>query len=111
VTESWESHALSDALPVDVARRMCARRAAGWRGRHVRPERPREGADRGLVGIVVWSARGADGGVEPVGTATVRWPTPDAAEATLTEVSWPRTRDEADLWRTIEELAGQPIPR
>jgi hypothetical protein len=48
---------------------------------------------------------------QPIGTFGIQWCAPGAGGATLTELSWPPTRQEADLWRAIEELAGKPIAR
>jgi hypothetical protein len=103
--ESWTSRALAIALPAALAEKMCAR---GARRGGVAATFARRGAT--AARLVVW-APGAGGGAQPIGTVGIQWRAPGAGEATLAELSWPPTREEADLWRAIEELVGKPIPR
>jgi hypothetical protein len=103
--DSWTSHALAIVLPMATAQRMCApgARRSGVVATFARRENR-------AARLIVW-APGADGAVQPIGTVGIRWRAPGAGEATLGEVSWPPTLGAARLWRAVEELAGQPIPR
>jgi hypothetical protein len=103
--ESWASDALALVLPMATAQRICARgaRPSGVAATFAR-------RDRRTARLVVW-APGAGGDPQTVGTVAIRWRSPAAGEATIGELSWSPTRQEADLWRALEELAGHPIPR
>ena len=105
MVESWTSRVLAIELPAATAQSMCARgaRRGGAAATFAR-------RDTLAARLVVW-APGAGGGAQPIGTFGIQWRVPGPGRATLTELSWPPTRQEADLWRAIEELAGKPIAR
>jgi hypothetical protein len=105
VVGSWSSRVLAIELPAATAQHMCARgaRRGGAAATFAR-------RDALAAQLVVW-APGADGSAQPIGTFGIQWRAPRDSKATLTELSWPPTRREADLWEAIEELAGRPIAR
>jgi hypothetical protein len=105
VDSSWTSRALAIDVPAATAQSMCARgaRRGGATATFAR-------RDALAARLVVW-APGAGGGAQPIGTFGIQWRARGAGQATLTDLSWPPTRQEADVWRAIEELAGEPIDR
>jgi hypothetical protein len=105
MTDLWTDHALAVVVPMTAVEHMWA--TGRGRGGVVATFASRQRLEARLV---VW-APSADGSVQPIGILRIQWRAVGAAHATLTDLSWPPTVSGPQLWRAIEELAGQPIPR